>query len=602
MSRFASAVYDESIDSEWSKVAMIAMSTMTEEQFEVSVPTISTICEVPDPFSLSDKLITDLAECGITQYFGVPGGAIGPFFSALARQQRNEIVNITPMRSEAGAAFAADGYYRATGRLAVCVTTTGPGIANLVTAVTVASSDRIPMLILTPQAPLPRQGRGAFQDSSRDAIDFVSILNHCTRYSTAITHPAQLSYRVAKALQIAQTAPFGPVHLSIPSEILAGLPAPDAPSVWPTALPISPPIDELAATTLVNEILNAKRLIFYVGDDAGPAAHHLGALAQALGGHVVSSPAGKRWVSHRDRTYLGVVGFAGHMRAQSAISRADLVVTFGATFDELSTNSWGVFANSRVIAVDQHASFVYRQPGAQLVIAETSQIVRKLQEVLTLNDSNQRTSTFYPPSMPTRSTSEDLVHPSDLMNWLNRKLPDDIAVHVDTGSSMAWATRYLSRVNPDTYRVAMGMCSMCWAISSVIGAAVASGNRIICITGDGAMLMSSLELTVAFEHHLPITYIVLNDSGLGMVRHGQKLAGDESIATQITKVRFDLLAKSCGVEAMRVEGLADLNQVPTAWLGDRSSGPKLIDVRIDPNAVPPIEQRITALTSEMEQQ
>jgi acetolactate synthase-1/2/3 large subunit len=580
---------------------MIAMSTVTEAQFEVSIPTISTISELPTPYSLSDKLIRDLAERGITQYFGVPGGAIGPFFSALARQQRDEIIKVIPMRSEAGAAFAADGYFRATGRLAVCVTTTGPGISNLVTAVTVASSDRIPMLILTPQSPLPRQGRGAFQDSSPDAIDFVSILGHCTRYSTAITHPAQVPYRLARALQLAQTAPFGPVHLSIPSEILAGLPEPEAPSVWPAQLSMSPPIDELAVSALISQILESKRPVFYVGDDAGPDAHLLATLAQALGGHVVSSPAGKRWVSHRDRNYLGVVGFAGHLRAQNAIACADLIVAFGATFDEFSTNSWSVFAGSQVIAVDRHASFVYRQPGAQLVIAETGQIVRRLQEILSINESKQRSKTFYPPSMPARCTSENLVHPSDLMNWLNSKLPDDVAVHVDTGSSMAWATRDLSRVSPDTYRVAMGICSMCWAISAVIGAAVANGDRVICVTGDGAMLMSSLELTVAYEHQLPITYIVLNDSSLGMVRHGQRLSGDESIATQIPSVRFDLLAQSCGVDSLRVESLAELEQVPPGWLGDSSGGPKLIDVKIDPSAVPPIGQRISALTSETEQ-
>ncbi len=150
-----------------------------------------------------------LTSVGITNYFGVPGGAIEPLFNALSRQQRAGLVNLTPTRSEAGAAFAADGYYRATGRIAVCTTTTGPGITNLLTAVMSAHADRIAMLVITPQVALSKQGRGALQDSSSDGYDLEKMLSECTRYSSIVTHADQLAHKLVRALSIALSSPTG---------------------------------------------------------------------------------------------------------------------------------------------------------------------------------------------------------------------------------------------------------------------------------------------------------------------------------------------------------------------------------------------------------
>ena len=141
----------------------------------------------------------------------------------------------------------------------------------------------------------------------------------------------------------------------------------------------------------------------------------------------------------------------------------------------------------------------------------------------------------------------------------------------------------------------MGASSMCWAIAASVGAAVAEQRRTLCIVGDGSMLMSSMELTVAVEHKLPITYVVLNDSSLGMVRHGQKLAGAEPIAHDIPVVRFDRLARACGARGMRVADLSQLSRVPRCWLASDKGGPALIDVRIDPSAVPPMADRVRGL-------
>jgi acetolactate synthase I/II/III large subunit len=189
------------------------------------------------------------------------------------------------------------------------------------------------------------------------------------------------------------------------------------------------------------------------------------------------------------------------------------------------------------------------------------------------------------------------VHPSDLMTFLNAELADEVVVHVDTGNSFSWSTREMVRPNIDTYRVAMGLSTMAWAIGAALGAAVATNERTVCIVGDGSMLMSSLELTVAVQENLPVTYIVLNDAGLGMVKHGQRLAGAPSIAHEIGNIRFDLIARGCGAAGYRVESLEELRELPRAFLQSHERGPCVIDVVIDREAVPPMMDRVVGLQS-----
>jgi acetolactate synthase-1/2/3 large subunit len=151
------------------------------------------------------------------------------------------------------------------------------------------------------------------------------------------------------------------------------------------------------------------------------------------------------------------------------------------------------------------------------------------------------------------------------------------------------------RTRADSYRVAMGLSTMAWAIGAVVGAAVASSERRVCIAGDGAMLMSSLELSVAVQANLPVTYIVLNDAGLGMVKHGQRLAGAPSIAHEIGQVRFDLIAEGCGAPGFRVTCLDDFARIPRTFFESNDGGPCLIDVIIDGEAVPPMMDRVVGL-------
>lgn len=560
--------------------------------------------------TVADLLVSELASHGIDTYFGVPGGAIEPLFDALARQQRAGRIRLVPMRSEAAAGFAADGYFRETGKPAVCTGTTGPGISNLLTAVMNAHADRVPILVLTPQVALHKQGRGALQDSSMDGHDLSKIFEECTLYSSSVTSARQLPTKLARALSLSAGSPRGPVHISIASDILASKTCERSLGLNLSSTAPVRAVDAAALDALIEGLCAARSPVFYVGDDAGPDAPRLFSVAKLLGAAVVSSPAGKRWVGHFEPAYRGAVGFSGNPAAAEALTNADLVIAFGATFDELSTNAWTVFPDSPIWSVDQHFCHAYRLPGAVPVIASVGDVVDRILSIELRQLARRPIPIFSSPppcegsafsteiaARPLAGSAQGPVHPADLMHFLSRELPMDVVIHVDAGNGFSWSTRDLRRLLPNTYRVAMGLSTMCWGIGAVIGAAVARGRRALCITGDGSMLMSSLELTVAAEQHLPVTYIVLNDSALGMVRHGQLLSGAESVAHAIRPVRFDRLAEACGVPGVRVERYADLERICRDWLRSDDAGPSVIDVRIDRDAVPPIGDRVQGLAA-----
>ena len=546
--------------------------------------------------SLADRLVEDLASLGISTYFGVPGGAIEPLFNAIAIHQRAGRVRLVPMRSEAGAGFAADGYFRETGRIAACTGTTGPGISNLLTATMAAHADRIPLFLITPQVAQAKQGRGALQESSQDGYDMPRIFASCTRYSSTVTHPDQLPHKLARALAAATRAPCGPVHLSIPSDVLGGHHPASGRLPLQASLAAPQAVDHGAVEALLEDLLTARTPVFYVGDDAGKEVQRLFDVASDLGAKVITSPAGKRWIGHQEPSYLGVIGFSGHPAAAEALRKADLVVAFGATFDELSTNAWTAFPDIPIRSVDRHTTHAHRLPTVTPIVSDTAHVVRRILESVPEISARVRARTQPPPQLVYDSSSK-AVHPADLMRWLGATLPSDVVVHVDAGNGFSWSTRHLARSKQDTYRVAMGLSTMSWAISAAIGAAVGRRRRTICVAGDGSMLMSSLELTVAVEQNLPVTYVVLNDSSYGMVRHGQRLGGAESIAHEIAPVRFDQLAIACGATGVRVDCFRDLERVPRNFLSDDEGGACVIDVRIDPDAVPPIGDRVSGLAA-----
>lgn len=593
-----------------------------------------------------DLIMAYLEQLGVEYVFGIPGGAIEPFYNALARSARNGGPKAITARHETGAAFMADGYYRTRGKLGVCCATTGPGATNLITGVASAYENNIPMLVITAQTALSSFGLGVVQDSSCTGVNTVGLFQHCTRYNTLVSHAAQLENKLINAIMAAFATPMGPVHLSIPMDVMR---APHSPpegggSINPAAFLKRPVLlDSESVTACYRELAAAKNPVFLIGDEAGEAIGMIIALARKLNASLVTTPHGKGLVSPYHPLFRGVIGFSGHPEAYQALTdpTVDSIFIIGARLGEWVTNTWDPRRSKhRIVQIEATETNFIKTPTAIFhVRGHIRTVIEKILEKCEENSSAEHESNGAPQFFRRSGISPKLhftltdeakylsddtpIKPQRLMRELPRIFPPDTRYLGDAGASCSWAIHYLhpddrrkagrpeDRHMPDRpherksehrhakvemFRGALDFASMGWAIGSAIGVALARrGEPVVCITGDGSMLMNGQEITVAVEHRLPVVFVVLNDSAYGMVKHGQRLTGAEQIGYSLPKTDFAAFANAMGAEAYVIRSPQDLLALDGNAIC-RRRGPTLLDVRIDPDEVPPIGSRAKTLT------
>jgi len=567
-------------------------------------------------FSTCADIIVDyLEQLDIDTVFGVPGGAIEPFFNALARSERRGGPRLVVARHEAGAAFMADGYYRETGKMGVVCSTTGPGATNLLTGVSSAMADEIPMLVITAQTPLPKFGKRALQESSCTAIDTVGMFRHCTQFNTLVSHHEQLQSKLVSAIMAAHRVPNGPAHISIPSDILRA-PAKAKTRVHPDLLVHDFSMsDESAIQRLCGKLAKVDTIAMFIGNGAGGASKQIMEFAELTGAAFVTGPMGKSWVDETHPQYRGVYGFAGHSSARELFQSddVDLIIAVGAALSELGTGGWkNELLNTKLVHIDSSVEHFTRSPMANLHVFGNIDTIfeRLIENVKTARSWGRKWDTipgrnlernilgsFTTLHEPDKCLSDESpVKPQRLMAHLSNHLPCDTRVFVDAGNGWSWATHYLVGANSEGYyRLAMGYGSMAWAIGAAIGSAI--GNRAaptLCIVGDGSYLMSAQEITVAAQQQLPVVFLVLNDAAMGMVMHGQKLGNQESIGWELNNINYAGVAQNMGIDGIIIDDPQQLNQLDFNALFNKS-GPTLIDVRIDRNEVPPMGDRVKGL-------
>lgn len=582
---------------------------------------------------LADLLVAYLGQMGVDRVFGVPGGHIEPLYNALARSARNGGVRHVLARHESGAGFMADGYARETGRLGVCCSTAGPGATNLLTSVACAYENHVPMLVITGQSALPVLGRHPLQESSCTGVDILAMFRPCTRYNTLVSHPEQFQHKLASALRHALQGPRGPVHLSLPADVFrspGAAPAFDLrPLLQPAAL-----VDDAALHRLRQAVLAARRIVLVVGGGCAAAAPLVLQYADAIGALVVSTPDGKGLLDPSHPRYRGVFGFAGHASAEAALQDPlpDLVVAIGASLGELNSGGWSpLLLNSRLVHVDETEENLSRTPMAGLhVRGHLATVFSRLLEGLAAaapgESARHARRRDYPvptdarvPATAGPFAAGAPVKPQYLLQELGRRCPPGTCFLADSGNSVGWAIHCLEpaaerrrgerrrdlRLRPRVsgrrrrespwLRLTMNFAPMGWAIGAAVGTAVAGAGRpVVCITGDGSLLMSGQELSVAVAERLDVVFVVLNDAALGMVRHGQRLAGAEAIGCDLPPTDFAALARALGAQAHVIHSAAELDALDMGALF-RRRGPVLLDVRVDPDEVPPMNARLRAL-------
>lgn len=573
-------------------------------------------CEqnLAEHLTYGDLLVNYLTEVGVSHIFGVPGGSIEPFFDAVSRAgKKGKPIQMVVSRHETGAAFMVDGYTRETGKLGVCCSTTGPGATNLITGVANAWEENLPMLAITAQTPMAKFGKKALQDSSCAAVDIVGMFNHCTKYSSLVSHPDQLEHKLITALVTANTPPKGPVHLSLPADIV-NTPLSATPDIktglFQQMVEVSTPS---ALEQLKVDIGNAERILLFIGENCKLKENQLMQFAEQTNAAIVSDPTGKCWVDETHPRYCGVFGFSGHQKARALVMNQnyDMIIALGTQAGELGTSGWNPnLLSSKLVHIDDSTTAFSRTPGAHLhVCGSLSDIIGQLTaSVVHLRAQGKLwqdlTATVTDLSLLTieeqaaANSNAIPLKPQRAFHSLARNLPEETRIFIDAGNAWAWSIRYMQRTDTQgLFRIAMAYGSMAWAIGASVGSCTSNPTAPhLCITGDGSYLMAGQEITVAIQQQLPLVMIILNDAALGMVKHGQRLGGAEQTGFALPPINYAALANALGIEGIVVETPGQLEELDFQQLFGKSE-PTIIDLRIDPEEVPPMGERIKGLAT-----
>jgi len=600
---------------------------------------------VPDRIpDVADLLVAYLEQMGVDYVFGIPGGAIEPFYNAIARSTRRGGIRHILARHETGAAFMADGYARETGKIGVCCATSGPGATNLITGVACAYENSIPMLVITGQPALPSFGKNPLQESSCTGINTLGMFRDCTHYNSLVSHPMQMEAKLISALQSAIRMPRGPAHLSVPVDVFRS-PSTQLSSPYDlqNLLAASALVDHDAINALSRILSEAAKVVLLIGGGCGEAISSILQFATRNGYSFVTTPDGKGLVNSQHPLFRGVFGFAGHASAEAVISdkSVDVVLAIGTSMGEWNSGGWcESLLNERLVHIDESEQHLLRTPMARLHVRGRIQLVfNRLNEqtfdpgkINTVSDVLQQpvfehhSSAWNPHAMLAAPDSFESdatpIKPQRLMRELARMFPPTTRFFADTGNSVSWAVHYLHpavdrrfgerrlakagserKISPGLrkadggwLRVTMNFAPMGWAIGGAVGTAVANPNvPVVCITGDGSMLMNGQEISVAVAQKLNVIFVVLNDQSLGMVKHGQRLAGAEQIGYHLPPTDFAMLARALGAESHTIRCPQDMSDLDVATLCARK-GPTLLDVYIDPEEVPPMNVRMRVLT------
>jgi acetolactate synthase-1/2/3 large subunit len=589
---------------------------------------------------VADLIVSYLKQMGIEYVFGVPGGAIEPLYNALARSSRCGGPRPMVARHEAGAAFMADGYARETGKIGVCCATSGPGATNLITGVACAFDNGIPMLVITGQPSLPSFGKRALQESACTGINTLGMFRHCTRYNSLISHPEQIESKLITALQRAVRAPRGPVHLSIPLDIMKS-PSPVSQASYNIADKIRPTslLDADATDDLIELLKCSSNIRLLIGGWCGEAIGSILQFALQRDIPFVTTPDGKGLISPNHPLFRGVFGFAGHQSASALLNddTVDLVLAVGTSMNEWTSSGWSdTLLNNKLVHIDESAEHLARSPMARLhvrgrLLSIFDRLIESAHKTWGSSDFEyQRHRTTRDQQLPEWNAEGMLAEPAKytspaspiapqrLMYDLGRLFPPSTRFLADAGNSVAWSTHYL---NPADRRISerrlgssgrrrdcgrrltdggwlrltMDFAPMGWAIGGAVGTAAGNPNvPVVCITGDGSMMMNGQEISVAVAEGLTVIFVILNDQALGMVKHGQRLAGAEQIGFQLPTTDFAAMARAMGADGYTIRSPEEMDELDIEAIC-RKKGPTLLDVYIDGEEVPPMNLRMQIL-------
>lgn len=471
----------------------------------------------------AEILLECLLEQGANTIFGYPGGRVLPIYDALYKYKDKIKHYLTS--HEQGAAHAADGYARSTGKVGVCLATSGPGATNLVTGIATAYMDSVPMVAITGNVPVPMLGKDSFQE-----VDITGITVPITKHNFIVKNVADLADTVRKAFHIARSDRPGPVLVDIPSDVA------HAECNFSTKQP-APAVRESARITpqKLNEaawlIHEAKRPLIYAGGGviASGASAELLEFSKLIGAPVCVSAMGIGGFPASEENFVGMIGMHGIAVANTLATESDFLIAIGARFSDRVVNNPARFASgAKVLHIDIDAAEIDKNvTTAYSLVGDVKKILSILNPLLQNQNCDEWQSRIRElksqfPNTPLPATGA--LQAQYVIQRLSALAADKAIFVTDVGQHQMWACQNLQIEKPRRFITSGGLGTMGFGLGAAIGAAVANhGTPVINITGDGCFRMNNIELATAVEHDLPVIDVIINNHVLGMVRQWQSL-------------------------------------------------------------------------------
>ncbi len=514
----------------------------------------------------SEILIECLKEQGVKTVFGYPGGAILNIYDALYKHQ-DEITHILTSH-EQGASHAADGYARVTGKVGVCLATSGPGATNLVTGIATAFMDSIPMVAITCNVGVSLLGRDSFQE-----IDITGVTMPITKYNFIVKDIKKLADTVRRAFTIAQSGRPGPVLIDITKDVTAAeyeyTPQEPAPIERQTDT-----IREEDVETALEMIRESQKPFIFVGGGAvlSGASEELKVLAHKIQAPVADSLMGKGAFDGTDELYTGMVGMHGTKTSNFGISECDLLIVAGARFSDRVTGNASKFAkNAKILQIDVDPAEINKNIHTHAsIIGDLKVVLRKLNARLDpMNHEDWLQHVEMMKDMyPLRYAKTQLTGPF-IVETIDELTKGDAIICTEVGQHQMWAAQYYKYRKPRTFLTSGGLGTMGYGLGASIGAKMACGDMghpdtpVFNIAGDGCFRMNMNEIATATRYNIPIIQVVVNNHVLGMVRQWQNLFYGKRYSHTVLNdaVDFVKLAEAMGAKAYRVTRQEDLKPV-----------------------------------------
>ncbi len=515
-------------------------------------------------------LMKALKEEGVDTIFGYPGGAVLDFYDELSRTDFNHIL----VRHEQGAVHAADGYARASGKVGVCLVTSGPGATNTVTGIASANMDSIPLVVITGQVPTALIGNDAFQE-----VDIVGITRPCTKHNYLVKDVKNLGRIIKEAFYIARSGRPGPVLIDIPKDVTNSKTkyiVPDKISLKSYNPTYEPNLKQV--NKVVKRIMRAKKPVIFCGGGVAlsKAAEELTSLAKKTSIPVTGSLMGLGTFPATDPLWLGMPGMHGTYRANMSIGEADLMIAVGVRFDDRVTGKVDEFAkHAEIVHIDIDPTSIHKNISVAIpVVGDCKITLTHLNRLLDKEDLSllpekrekwlQKIEEWKQTTPLKYTQDDDTIKPQYVVEKLYELTKGEAIITTEVGQNQMWSAQYYHFNRPGHFITSGGLGCMGFGLPAAIGAQVACPDKtVIDVAGDGSIQMNIQEMATAVQFNLPVKIAILNNGFLGMVRQWQELFYERrySWTNMHHAPDFVRLAEAFGAVGLRATSPAEVEPV-----------------------------------------